>query len=80
MHKIAEVKPLEAYKVRIRFSDGVSGDVDLSDMAGKGVFLAWSDLEFFNKVYIDPQTHTLCWPGGIDVAPEVLYENIKGKD
>ena len=32
----AEARP--EYRLRVRFSDGVEGEVDLSDVAGKGVF------------------------------------------
>lgn len=77
MHQIAEVTPLEPYKVWVRFSDGVSGSIDLSNLVGKGVFAAWKDPEVFKRVAIDPESHTLGWPGGIDIAPEVLYEDLK---
>ena len=76
MHEITEVKPLEGYRVWIRFADGTEGEVDLSDLVGKGVFAAWDDLQEFAKVFIDPETHTLAWPGGIDLAPDALYEDV----
>lgn len=80
MVQILEARPIEPYAVWIRFSDGVSGSVDLSDLVGKGVFAAWKDAEFFRRVAIDPDTHTLAWPGGIDLAPEALYEDVlKGR-
>ncbi|MBI3605639.1 MAG: DUF2442 domain-containing protein, partial [Nitrospirae bacterium] len=41
MYKITEVKPLEDYQVWIKFSDGVEGIVDLSDLVEKGVFSVW---------------------------------------
>ena len=77
MHQIVEVKPVGRYEVWLRFSDGVCGNLDLSELVGQGVFAAWNDPTVFNAVSIDPQTHTLCWPGGIDLAPEVLYEELK---
>ena len=77
MPHITEVRPLEPYKVWIRFTDGVSGNIDLSDLAGHGVFSAWTDPKFFSQVSIDPETQTLRWPGGIDLAPEALYEDIR---
>ncbi len=76
MHRIVEVKPLENLRVWIRFSNGVAGEVDLSDLAGKGVFAAWNDPDFFVQVTVDPETHTLAWPGGIDLCPDALYEDI----
>ncbi len=50
------------------------GTVDLSDMVGEGVFTVWEDPAEFAKVGIDPVTHMLAWPGGIDLCPDSLYE------
>ena len=27
----------------------------------------------FTQVSIDPEAHTACWPGGADLAPDVLH-------
>jgi len=80
MHRIEEVKPLPSFRVWIKFSDGVEGVVDLSELIGKGVFSKWSDKEYFNSVYINSESHTITWPGGIDLCPDVLYAEITGKD
>jgi hypothetical protein len=76
MHRIVAVEPLEAYRVRIRFSDGVEDEVDLSALVGKEVFVIWNDPEQFAKVFIDPESHTLAWPGGIDLCPDTLYRDV----
>ena len=76
MHRIVAVQPLAQYSVRIRFSDGIEGEVDLSDLVGKGVFALWNDPAQFAKVSIDPQTHTLTWPGGIDICPDTLHQDV----
>lgn len=76
MHRIVAVQPLSQYKVRIRFSDGIEGEVDLSALVGKGVFACWNNPAQFAKVSIDPQTHTLSWPGGIDICPDRLYQDV----
>ena len=39
LHPI-EVEAREPYRIWLRYSDGVSGEIDLSDVAGMGVFLA----------------------------------------
>ncbi|GAB4411908.1 MAG: hypothetical protein OHK0032_07870 [Thermodesulfovibrionales bacterium] len=80
MHRIVEVKPLENYRLWLRFSDGVEGTVDLSGLVGKGVFSSWQDLNFFNSVYIDPESHTVTWQGGIDLCPDTLYAKLLGVD
>lgn len=79
MKRIVAVKALPLYRVRIRFSDGVEGEVDLSDLVGKGVFTDWNDPKQFARVSIDPESHTLTWPGGIDLCPDALYQEVTGK-
>ena len=80
MHwSIVDVQPRKRYRLFIRFADGLSGEVDVSRLAGKGVFKAWKKRGFFEKVYIDPESQTVCWPGDIDLAPDALYEDVKKK-
>ncbi len=72
----AEARP--GYRVWIRFEDGVEGEVDLSELVGHGVFKCWEDANEFAKVHIDPESGTIAWPGGIDLAPDALYRDIAG--
>ena len=50
MARPIEVEALPNFRVWLRFDDGTKGDVDLSDLAGRGVFEAWNDPTFFNSV------------------------------
>ena len=43
--KILEARPLDGYKIWLKFDDGISGEVDLSHLAGKGVFELWKNYE-----------------------------------
>ena len=79
MPKIVEVRALPKFKIWIKFQDGKAGTVDLSDLAGKGVFSKWKEPGFFESVSIDKESHTAAWPGGIDLSPESLYQDITGK-
>jgi len=80
MQKIVAVKAMPGYKIWIKFEDGAEGVTDLSDMAGRGVFIKWKETGFFESVFIDQESHTVAWPGGLDLAPESLYEEITGKN
>lgn len=75
--KIVACKPKTQYRVWIRFDDGLEGEVDLSDLVGKGVFEAWESVEFFNQVRVDPRTDTLAWGDDIDLDPYVLREKLE---
>ena len=60
--------------LRLLFSDGTVGDVDLSAERWTGVLEPLSDPSFFNQVAVDTESGTVTWPGGIALAPEPLYE------
>ena len=72
MLKPVEVKPLDNYRLWIKYSDGVQGIVDLSEFAGKGVFERWDDYREFQKVHIGPDGE-LAWSDDIDMCPDALY-------
>lgn len=76
MYRITQVQPRARYRVWLRFEDGTSGEVDLSDLVGKGVFRRWRDEREFQRVFIDRETGTIAWPGGIDLAPDALYRDV----
>ncbi len=78
MNRITDVKPLPEYRIWIRFDDGAEGEVDLSDLVGKGVFAAWEDPEHFKQVFVHPESRTVTWPGDIDLDPDVLYHEVTG--
>ncbi|MBN8645400.1 MAG: DUF2442 domain-containing protein [Planctomycetes bacterium] len=78
MIRIVSARPLEGFRLDLAFSDGVRGVVDLSGLAGRGVFAAWNLPGAFERVFVDPVARTVAWPGGIDLDPDVLYEQARG--
>lgn len=74
--RIIACEPHEGYKIWIRFDDGLSGEVDLSHLVGKGVFAVWNSIDFFNSVYVDKKTDTLAWGEDLDLDPYVLREKV----
>ncbi|MGA8810776.1 MAG: DUF2442 domain-containing protein [Thermoanaerobaculia bacterium] len=57
----------------LTFSDGLRGVADLRGLLSGPVFEPLRDPEFMARGAVDPETRTLCWPNGADVAPEYLY-------
>ena len=78
MQTITGVRPLDGYRVSLRFGDGTEGIADLSDLAGRGVFAAWSTPGQFESVQIG-STGELTWPCGVDLCPDALYLRVTGK-
>ena len=78
MHRPVEVTPLPDYRLHIRYDNGVEGDVDLSHLAGKGVFAYWTIAGNFERVSIGP-SGSIQWTDAIDLCPDSLYMQITGK-
>ena len=75
---MVDVRPLENYRIWLRFADGTQGEIDLSDLALRGVFAAWADLESFKNVRPE-EGGGIEWPGGLDICPDTLFMRLTGK-
>ena len=76
---IVEVAVLPAYQLKIRFEDGVSGEINVGLMTGfAGVFAPLCEEAFFSQVVVNHELGTIQWPNGADLDPDVLYAKITG--
>lgn len=78
MIRPTEVTALDGYRIRLRYSDGSEGEVDLSDLAGRGVFAEWNDPERFRVGRSGP-TGAAAWSEEIELCPDALYMELTGK-
>jgi hypothetical protein len=72
------VRALSNYRLYLEFSDGVGGEVDLSDLAGGEVFGPWRDPSFFERVHIGPNRE-IKWNDEIELCADSLYLRLTGK-
>ena len=80
MRDVTKVKLRGDYRLHLTFDDGESGDVDMAPMIAKGgVFSELAETSFFQKVTVNADVGTICWPNGADVCPDVLYSLATGK-
>jgi hypothetical protein len=80
LRDIVSVEPAENYRLRLRFDDGVEGEIDVASMLPfKGVFAPLRDPNVFDAVKVDPVLGTIVWPNGADLDPDVLYAVVTGK-
>lgn len=61
------------HRLRLRFEDGVCGELDFSGEIWQGIFSPLADPRYFDRVQLDEQLGTIVWPNGADIAPETLY-------
>ena len=78
MVKPVSVIALPGYKLRVEYADGVSGEVELSHLVGKGIFAAWKDPAVFESVVIGDQGE-IRWNDDIDLCSDAIYLEITGK-
>jgi hypothetical protein len=72
------VEAREGYHLWLRYSDGTAGELDLSHLAGRGVFTAWKEPGYFERVHIAPH-RAIAWDGNLELCPDALYMELTGK-
>ena len=72
--KVGGVRPLDDYKLWVRFSTGEAKIFDFKPLLNDTGFSALKDESVFKQVYIDYGV-TVWQDGEIDIAPEKLYED-----
>lgn len=71
---VTSVEVLHDHVVRLGFSDGCVGEIDLGPKLRGPIFdPITADYDLFCKVSTDLEPGTIAWPNGADLAPEVLH-------
>jgi len=74
--RVIGVAYVRDFTLRIRFADGVEGEIDLSGELDGPIFQPLKDCAVFQQVQVNSELHTIVWPNGADFAPEFLYERV----
>jgi hypothetical protein len=75
---VIKVVPLPNYRLHVEFDDGASGTVDIFPRLTGPVFEPLRDEAVFRQVTID-EFGAVCWPDGLDLAPDAMYTRITGR-
>ena len=74
---VTEVAVLRHGVLRVAFADGTTGEVEVLERMRGSVFDEARTPEGFARVSVDAETGTVVWPGGADLAPDMLYERVR---
>jgi Protein of unknown function (DUF2442) len=76
---VVEARYVAGYVVWLRFADGTAGEIDIWPVIARDgeVFRPLKDLAFFKQFFVDAETGTIAWPNDADLAPDVLYDQIR---
>ena len=78
MIRATEVEARERRRIWLRYSDGATGEVDLSHLNGRGVFAAWNDADCFGTVRIASHG-AIAWGDDLELCPDALYLALTGR-
>jgi hypothetical protein len=73
MLRVTSVQPLDDYRLRVAFNDGVERYVDCAFLLRGSLGEPLRDPEYFRQVRVDDEARTVVWPNGLDPAPELLH-------
>jgi hypothetical protein len=71
---VNSVRHLRGYELQLEFSNGAVRIVDLASELYGEVFEPLRDPQLFRAVAVNPESGTIEWPNGADLAPEFLFE------
>ena len=72
MEKVIRIRPLDGFMLEIEFNTGETRLFDARPYLKKGIFQRLQDENLFRQAFVS--LDTVCWPGGLDIAPETLYD------
>jgi hypothetical protein len=76
MPRVLSARALDDYRLNVCFDDGTEGEIALADRLFGPVFEPLRDPDVFSQVFVD-EFGAVAWPGGADLAPDGLYEQLR---
>lgn len=71
MLRVISVKPLDDFRLELRFSSGEKRVFDCRPYLDKGIFTELKDVSYFRSVRV--AFGSVAWPHEQDFSPETLY-------
>jgi len=72
MEFVTKVVPHDDFSLELWFSTGDHRLFDVRPYLNRGVFTRLQNLALFKQAFVS--LNTVCWPGGLDIAPETLFD------
>lgn len=73
-YRVVSFEVVGPYVLKVDFDDGTSQVIDFRPVLVGELLGPLRDLDQFEQVQIDPETHTLVWPTGVDFHPNTLHD------
>ena len=76
MIRIVEVKAIEGHRLWVRFNDGLEGVYAVEPARRGGMFQPLLNSAVFKAVSINEDFGCVEWPGGADLCPTSMHEEL----
>ena len=74
IYRVVAFEIVAAHTLRVHFDDNTAQTIDFRPVLFGELYSPLNDVDFFNRVRIDPEVHTLIWPNGADFDPATLHD------
>ena len=74
--RVVEVKPLDGFRLWVRFQNGRVGIIELANKLWGPMFESLKNPDLFFQASVNSELETATWPNGADLAPEFLYQQV----
>lgn len=75
MPRVKCVELIGAYRIAVRFDDGVEGVVDLTNDLWGPAFEPLRNPDVFARVSVN-EFGAVSWPNGVDLCPDSMYQDL----
>lgn len=72
--RITSVERVTPYSLCLCFDDGLTRTIDFEPILEGELYGPLRNPEIFAQVSLDPEIHTVVWPGGADFDPATLHD------
>ena len=74
LYDVTHFETINPYVLRVIFNDNSEQIINFEPVLYGELFRPLRNIDFFNQVCLDDETHTLVWPNGADFDPWMLHE------
>lgn len=74
IYRVVQFEIIAPYTLRVLFNDGKEQTINFQSLLVGELYGPLRNENFFKKVEIDPEAHTLVWPNGADFDPATLHD------
>lgn len=78
MPRLLEVQARQDHRLWLRYDDGAEGEIDLSDVAGRGIFEPLREETAFARVRVGPSGQ-IAWSPELELCSDAMYLRLTGK-